>query len=195
MTYSIIGSGKVGTALAGHFARAGIDVAIANTRGPDTLAALAKELGEKVTPKTLQEALKADIVIFAIPFQAYREIARETTDWNGKIVIDAMNPYGVPLEELGGIPSSDVVAAALPGAKVVKAFNQLPAAVLASNPSQHEGRRVVFVASNDNDASATVAGLAEQFGFAPILLGKIAEGGLLLQLTGPLILKNLIKLG
>ena len=194
MTYSIIGSGKVGTALARHFARTGINVTIANTRGPDTLQSLAKELGEKVTPATLQEALKADIVIFAIPFLAHRQIAREATDWDGKIVVDAMNPYGVPVEELGGLASSDVVAAALPGAKIVKAFNQLPAALLASDPSQHEGRRVVFVSGNDDDASATVGRLAAQLGFAPILLGKVAEGGRLLQLTGPLLLQNLIKL-
>ncbi|MEB0010552.1 hypothetical protein QN379_22765 [Glaciimonas sp. Gout2] len=106
-----------------------------------------------------------------------------------------MNARDVTSEELGGVESTDIVDLSLPGAKVVKAFNQLPAAVLTSNPSQHEGRRVVFVASNDDDASITVAGLAEQFGFAPILLGKIAEGGLLLRLTGPLMLKNLIKLG
>ncbi|MEO6922046.1 MAG: NADPH-dependent F420 reductase [Collimonas sp.] len=195
MTYSIIGSGNVGTALARHFARNGIDVAIANTRGPDTLAALAKELGEKIIPKTLQEALKADTVIFAIPFRAYREVARESTNWNGKIVIDAMNPYGVPPEELGGQPSSDLVAAALPGAKVVKAFNQLPAAVLGSAPQQNGGRRVVFVSSNHEDAAIAVVRLAEQLGFAPISLGKIAEGGLLLQLGAPLVLKNLIKQG
>ncbi len=143
----------------------------------------------------MQDALKADIIIFAIPFLAHRQIAREATDWDGKIVIDAMNPYGVPVEELGGLASSDVVAAALPGAQIVKAFNHLPAALLASHPSQHEGRRVIFVSGNDEDASATIGRLVAQLSFAPILLGKVAEGGRLLQLTGPLILQNLIKLG
>jgi predicted dinucleotide-binding enzyme len=76
---------------------------------------------------------------------------------------------------------------------VVKAFNQLPAALLAIDPSQAGGRRVMFVSSNDADASATVAKLARQLGFAPIELGRLDEGGRLLQFHGPLVLHNLIE--
>ncbi|MES2265070.1 MAG: NAD(P)-binding domain-containing protein [Pseudomonadota bacterium] len=195
MTYAIIGAGKVGAALARHFASAGIDVAIANTRAPETLAEIANELGEKIRPTTLRRALEADVVIFAIPFKAHRDVAREAIDWNGKIVIDAMNPYGVAPEELAGRPSSAVLASALPGARVVKAFNQLPAALLAKNPAENGGRRVVFVAADDEDAGASVADLAGRLGFAPIALGKISEGGLLLQLKGALLLQNIVKFG
>jgi shikimate 5-dehydrogenase len=67
MTYSIIGSGAVGTALARQFARSGVTVGIANTRGPDSMASLANELGNTVVPLTLQEALKADLIILAVP--------------------------------------------------------------------------------------------------------------------------------
>ncbi|MFZ6720538.1 NADPH-dependent F420 reductase [Undibacterium sp. Ji49W] len=194
MTYSIIGAGKVGTALVRHFAHAGIQVSIANTRGSASLTALAKELGPTVTPANLQDALAADTVIFAIPFRAHADVAAALRDWKGKIVIDAMNAYGIAPEELRGMASTEVLAAALPGARVVKAFNQLPAALLASTPAQNEGRRVVFLAADDAEASASVAHLATQFGFAPIQLGKIAEGGRLLALNGPLLLQNLIKL-
>jgi predicted dinucleotide-binding enzyme len=76
MTYAIIGSGNVGTALARQFARSGMAVGIANTRGPDSLSSLAKELGNKVVPLTLQEALKADVVILAIPFRAHTVVAK-----------------------------------------------------------------------------------------------------------------------
>ncbi len=195
MTYAIIGSGNVGTALARQFARSGIAVAIANTRGPETLAALADELGARITATTLQQALEADVVILALPFRAHVAVGRAAKDWSGKIVVDAMNTYGVAPEELKGRPSSDVVADAFPGAKVVKTLNQLPARLLAMNPAENGGRRVMFVAGNDEAASASIAGLVDSLGFAPISLGKINEGGALLGLGGPLVLQNLIKQG
>jgi predicted dinucleotide-binding enzyme len=193
MTYAIIGTGNVGTALARLFSRAGIEVAIANTRGPETIQPLVKELGSTVKARTLEDALEADIVFLAIPFVAVEKFARIRRDWSGKIVIDATNAYGVSPEVLAGRLSSDIVARALPGAAVVKAFNQLPAGVLARDPSQDGGRRVVFVASNDDTASATVKALAEQLGFSPILLGRIDEGGRLMHIPGPLVLHNLVE--
>ncbi|MFZ6678312.1 NADPH-dependent F420 reductase [Undibacterium sp. Tian12W] len=194
MTYSIIGAGKVGIALARHFAHAGIEVSIANTRGPASLADLVKELGSTVKPVSLQDALAADTIIFAIPFRAHSEVAGALASWNGKIVVDAMNAYGIAPEELQGMASTEVLATALPGARVVKSFNQLPAALLAADPAYDQGRRVMFVAADDAEASTSIAHLATQFGFAPIQLGRIDEGGRLLKLNGPLLLQNLIKL-
>jgi predicted dinucleotide-binding enzyme len=85
------------------------------------------------------------------------------------------------------------VALALPGAKVVKTFNQLPANLLGSDPSQDGGRRVMFVSSDDVGASTVISRLVEQLGFAPIELGKLNKGGALLRFRGPLVLQNLIK--
>ena len=195
MVYSIIGSGKVGSALARQFTRNGIAVGIANTRGPDSIAALTAELGENVTAMTLEDALKADVVILAVPFRAHRAVAAVATSWLGKIVIDAMNTYGVAPEELQGKASSEVVASAFPGARLVKTFNQLPAKLLAMSPAENGGRRVMFVSSNDVEASTSIVKLVDKLGFAPIALGKINEGGTLLGLGGPLILQNLIKYG
>ena len=73
MTYAIIGSGAIGSALARQFARSNIDVLIANSRGPESLAGLVAELGSHVTPTSLPEALKADTVILAVPFTAVAE--------------------------------------------------------------------------------------------------------------------------
>ena len=100
MTYSIIGAGNVGTALARQFARSGIAVNIANTRGVDSLAELAKELGDHVTPVALEDALKAEVVILAVPFRSHASVAAALPDWSGKIVVDAMNTYGISPDEL-----------------------------------------------------------------------------------------------
>jgi len=164
-----------------------------NTRGPLSLAALTNELGDGIVALSLEEALNADIVILAIPFGAHRDIAGKIANWNDKIVIDAMNTYGVSLEELGGQASTDVIASAFVGAKVVKTFNQLPAALLAKDPRQDGGRRVMFVWGRDQAATTSVTHLVDQLGFAPISLGMIDEGGKLLGLGGPLILQNIVK--
>lgn len=193
MSYAIIGTGNVGSALARLFARAGITVSIANRRGPDTIRPLVEELGDMVTARTLEDALAADVVFLAIPFVAVEEFARVLADWTGKTVVDATNAYGVSPDVMAGRLSSDIVAKAVPGGSVVKAFNQLPAGVLARDPPQDGGRRVVFVASNDDKAAATIKALAEQLGFSPILVGRIDEGGQLLHIPGPLVLHNLVE--
>jgi len=193
MNYAIIGSGKVGSALAHLFTRAGVAVSIANTRGPETLRPLVETLGGKVTASTVEDALNADVIFLAIPFVAVETFARVRADWTGKIVVDATNAYGVSPEVMAGRLSSDIVARALPGASVVKAFNQLPAGVLARDPAQDGGRRVVFVSSNEDEASATIKGLAEQLGFSPILVGRIDQGGRLLHIPGALVLHNLVE--
>lgn len=198
MTYSIIGAGKVGNALARQFARAGIPVGLANTRGPDSIASMVEPLGDKIVPLTLQEALHAEVIILAVPFQAHTAVAKNLSSWVGKVIVDAMNTYGISPEELHGQASSDVVAAAFPGAKVVKTLNQLPAQLLARDPAENGGRRVMFVSSNDADAEASIVKLVADLGFAPISLGKINEGGKLIRfgeagVGGPLVLLNLIK--
>jgi len=133
----------------------------------------------------------------AIPFWEHREIAKAAVSWQDKIVIDVTNAFGVALEELGGLPSSVVISRALPGARLVKAFNHLPAGILAQDPNVEGGRRVVFLSSEDESATASVGHLVEQLGFAPIGLGKLAEGGSLVQARGStwtqLVFQDLVK--
>lgn len=194
MTYSIIGSGNVGTALARQFTRAGIPVSITNSRGAATLSSLVSELGNNVTAVSLDDALRADVIILAVPYMAHPAIAAAMTDRAGKTIIDAMNTYGVPPDLLAGRASSELVAAAFGGANVVKTLNQLPAKLLAADPAEAGGRRVMFVAGDDADATATVVELVARLGFAPLMLGKLNEGGVLLEKGGPLVLQNLVKL-
>jgi predicted dinucleotide-binding enzyme len=199
MSHAIIGFGKIGQALAKAFARKQIEVAIASRQPPETHAPLAKAIGPSIHPKSLQEALKAETIILAVPFGTYKEVAAALESWQGKIVIDATNAFGVPPEELGDLPSSVVISQALPGARLVRAFNHLPAATLAEDPEVEGARRVVFLSSDDESATARVAELADQLGFAPVNLGKLAEGGLLVQARGrawaPLVFQDLFKRG
>ena len=176
MSYAIVGFGKIGQALAHAFARKNINVTVASRRPPEELASQARAIGPTVIAKSLQDALKADTIILAVPFGKHREVAKALPNWEGKTVIDATNAL-VPLEELDGLPSSAFVAKAFTGAKLVKGFNHLIAATLAADPIVEGGHRVVFLSSDDEDATAPVAALAKQLGFAPVELGKLNEGG------------------
>ncbi|MBR8222943.1 NADPH-dependent F420 reductase [Burkholderia ambifaria] len=195
MRYAIIGFGKIGHALARAFARNGIEVAVATTRAPESFAADAAAIGPTIIPKTLAEAVKADIIFLAVRFESHPEIAKALRDWKGKTVVDVMNTQA-PLEELGGLPSSAFVANAFSGARLVKGFNHLVAAVLGQDPAIQGGRRVVFLASDDDGAAAEIGTLAEKLGFAPIKLGGLSDGGLLVHARGnkwgQLIFKDLI---
>ncbi len=197
MTYAIIGFGAVGQALATAFARKAIDVVVASRRPPEALAQQAAAIGPMVTPKRLAEALAADTILLAVPFWEHREVAKAMSSWDGKTVVDVTNAFGVPVEDLDGLASSAVVARAFSGAKLVKAFNHLAAAKLAADPDISGGRRVIFVSSDDEDATAPVEALAERLGFAPVKLGRLAEGGALVQARGrswaPLIFQDLVK--
>jgi predicted dinucleotide-binding enzyme len=107
------------------------------------LAPQARQIGPGVIAKSLQEALKADTIILAVPFGERREVAKALPNWKGKTIIDAMNSF--PVEELDGLPSSAFVAKSFPGAKLVKGFNHLGAATLATNSVFEGGHRVVFL--------------------------------------------------
>jgi predicted dinucleotide-binding enzyme len=146
----------------------------------------------------VQDALEAEMIFLAVPYPAHRDVARQLNNWNGKVVVDATNPFDVAPEEFGGRLSSEVVAEAFVGARVVKAFNHLPARQLGTNPTVEGQQQVVFVSSNDADASASVAAVVTQLGFAPVELGDLTRGGAALHLRngkpGGLLFQNLAKL-
>ena len=147
MSYAIVGFGKIGQALA--FARKSIDVTVASRRPAEALAPQARAIGPTVVAKSLRDALDADIIILAIPFGEHREVAKALPSWKGKTVIDAMNSFPVPPEELDGLPSSAFVAKSFTGAKLVKGFNHLIAATLATDPVEIAAA-AAFLASSDS---------------------------------------------
>ena len=195
--YAIIGFGSIGKALARAFARNGIDVSVATTRDPESFASAAAAIGPEIIPTTLAEAVKADVIFLAVRFESHPDVAKALPNWQGKTIVDVTNAYGVPPEKLGGLPSARFVAQAFTGGKLVKGFNHLGAAILDQDPAVHGGRRVIFLASDDDAAAAEIGALAKNIGFAPIQLGGLSEGGLLVQAHGntwgKLIFQDLVK--
>jgi predicted dinucleotide-binding enzyme len=190
MKYAIIGSGAIGSALAGQFARVGLEVAVATSKGAAAVTPLRERLGPQIIPTEVADALLADFVALAVPFESVRGLVEQVSDWDGRIVIDATNAIDYrdfSPADLDGRESSDMVAEWANNARVVKAFGNTWAKVLARDPSNGGGgRRVAFISGNDPAANAEVAALAGQFGFEPIDLGRNDTGGRLHSFGGPL---------
>src|SRR3546814_11918967 len=124
MNYAIIGFGEIGQTLARAFARRGIEISVATTRDPESFASAAAAIGPGIIPKTLAEAVEADIIFLAVRFQSHPDVAKALPSWQGKIIVDVTNAYGVSDEELGGQPSAHVVARAFAGGRLVKGFKR-----------------------------------------------------------------------
>ncbi|RYD86241.1 MAG: NADP oxidoreductase coenzyme, partial [Sphingobacteriales bacterium] len=154
-------------------------------------------IGSEIIPTTLAEAVKADVIFLAVRFEAHPDVAKALPNWEEKTIIDVTNAYGISPDQTGGLPSAKFVAQAFKGGKLVKGFNHLGAAILEQDPAVHGGKRVVFLSSDDEGATKEVSTLAEDLGFAPVNLGGLAEGGLLVQARGNswghLIFQDLIK--
>jgi predicted dinucleotide-binding enzyme len=197
VNYSIIGSGNIGSAVAAQFARTGIDIAVAGSRGPASVAPLAQRLGSHIVAAEVADALAADVVVLAVPFEAVRGLLEQVPDWGGRIIVDATNAIDYTdfsPADLGGRASSDVVQDWAVNGRVVKAFGHTWAKVLAREPGDgNGGRRVLFVSGNHPDANAEVAGLIERLGFEAIDLGRHDQGGLLQQFGGPLTTRSFIS--
>lgn len=199
MSISIIGAGAIGTALARAIGRANISVTLANSRGPQTLTALARQLGDSIKAGTREEAASADLVIVAVNWSKLPAALAGLPDWGGRVVVDANNPIEAPLlkpVELHGRLSSEVFAELVPGARVVKAFNHLQPQLIAGDPRSEGGRRVLFYSGDDTAAKRTVGALIDKLGFFGVDLGSLAVGGRLAQFPGgPLPALNLVKFG
>src|SRR5262249_4373530 len=156
-------------------ASVGVTTLIATRRGPESIAAFARELGPPVSPAAIQAAVQPEIVLVAVPWRNVSEALFNVTDWEGRILIDATNPDGPEaIASLEGRSSSDVVADLAPGAHVVKAFNTLPPQLLAADPAREGGRRVIFFSGDHARSKAEVGRLIMRLGFAGIDLGGLA---------------------
>ncbi len=190
-TVGIIGAGRIGQAMARTALRAGRTVVMSNSRGPETLTSVVETLGDGVSAGTVEQASAAAIVVLAVPWGNVRDAVQDL-EWDGQVVIDATNDFDP--SDLGGRTSSEVVADLVSPARVVKAANTLVAAVLASDPNEGGGQRVIFVSGDDLDAKAQVISLFEDGGFAAIDLGGLVTGGAMQQLGAPLAGLNLLRL-
>lgn len=181
MKIGIIGSGMIGATSARNFVKAGHEVAISNSRGPESLKDLVRELGPRAHAMSVEDAAAfGEVVLLAIPLKAYGTLPR--AQLAGKIVIDAMNYYPQRDGQLDfkGHSSSEFVAQHLPGARVVKAFNTMyfkPLGQDGKPGAPPEERLVLFLAGDDTEAKQTVSRLIEQIGFTPMDTGTLATGG------------------
>jgi 8-hydroxy-5-deazaflavin:NADPH oxidoreductase len=187
----IIGAGRIGQAMTGVALRAGREVVIANSRGAESLTSLVATLGDGVTAGAVDDAAAAGIVVLAVPWPR-RADAVGGVGWTDQVVIDAMNDFDP--SDLNGRASSELVADLVAPARVVKAGNTWAAAILASDPHEAGGQRVIFLSGDDPDAKAAVTALFEDAGFAAIDLGALSTGGKLQQVRGPLAGVNLVRL-
>lgn len=182
MRIGIIGSGNIGGTAARLFAKEGHEVAISNSRGPESLNPLVSSIGGKVRAATVEEAIAfGDLVLLALPWRDRQKLP-PAERFAGKIVIDATNPYTAEggLFDLGASSSSEEIARQLPGARVVKAFNTIYYRHLASRGRtdlEISERHPIFVAGDDREAKAVASGLIAEIGFAPVDTGSLAQGG------------------
>ena len=187
----IIGAGRIGKAMAGIASRAGRTVVISNREGPQSLSSTVQELGEGVSAGTVKDAAAADIVVLAVLWPDVPE-AVEGLEWEGRILIDPTNDFDP--SDLNGRTSSEVVADLVAPARVVKSANIYAAELLASDPRQAGGQRVMFLSGDDSEAKSEVGALFESAGFYVVDLGRLGEGGQMQQAGGPLAGQNLIRL-
>jgi predicted dinucleotide-binding enzyme len=180
-TVGIIGAGLIGSALARGLTERGYDVVISNSRGPETLAGLVAELGDRARAATAEDAAAAgDFVVVAVPLGAYREVP--VAPLAGKIVLDANNYYWerdgriAELEEKRAT-TAGLLQKHLPHSKVVKAFNHLMAAEIGTDgaPAGTPGRRALVVSSDFPEATALVSALYDEFGFDAVDAGPLSE--------------------
>lgn len=189
MRIGIIGSGNIGGTLTRLLAKAGHDVAVSNSRGPESLATLVADSGPHARAATVDEAAAfGDVVVLAIPLGRYEVLP--AAPMTGKVVIDAMNynPRRDGQMDMGGLTDTELVARHLSGSKVVKAFNTIPTKLLAEGGRPLlpvAEREVIYVAGDDKDANAIVSGLIEELGFAPVDAGSLREASPLMQLGTP----------
>jgi hypothetical protein len=187
----IIGAGRIGQAMARIARRAGWHVVIANSRGPESLTSVVEALGDGVSAGTVKDAAAADVVVVAVMWPDVPQ-AVEGLDWAGRIVIDPTNDFDP--SDLDGRTSSEVVADLVAPARVVKAANTLGAPILASDPDQAGGRRVIFASGDDAEAKSEVVALFEDARFFVVDLGGLRQGGQMQQVGAPLAGHNLIRL-
>jgi predicted dinucleotide-binding enzyme len=191
MKIGILGSGNIGATAARLFVAAGHDVGISNSRGPDSLRELIKELGPQAHAMTVRDAVRfGDVILLAVPWRS-PEALPEPELLRNKIVIDAMNPYRPDggFYDLGGSTSSEIVLDRLPGSRLVKAFNTIYYVHLAGRGRKDlpvEERHTIYVAGDDAEAKTVVARLIEEIGFAAIDTGSLREGGRLQQPDSPI---------
>jgi 8-hydroxy-5-deazaflavin:NADPH oxidoreductase len=181
-TVGFIGAGRIGGTVARLAVAAGDDVVLSNSRGPQTLAGLAGELGPHARAATTAGAAEAgDLIVVSIPLKAYQEVPAGPL--SGKVVIDTINYYAArdgqfPDLDGGSATSSELLQEHLPAARVVKCFNNIFYRHLQAlaRPAGSPERTALPIAGDDPDAKAAVTAFLDEIGYDAVDVGRLAEG-------------------
>lgn len=193
MTTAIIGVGNIGGAVARHLASAGEPIVL-TAQSRDKADQLASELGSSASAADVAEAIEqADAVILAVWFDALKELVQaNSSGLAGKVVIDPSNPVAMAADGSfsrtlpDGVSAGSVIAELLPAtAHFAKAFGTLAAEKLATAANRSPKRAVLFYATDDETAAATVERLITAAGFDPIKAGGI-DSAIRIEMFGDL---------
>lgn len=180
-TLGIIGSGNIGAAVARLAVAAGIDVVIANSRGPQSLEALVAELGPRARAGTKDEAARAgEVVVLSVPLRAHPDVPEDLLA--GAVVLDTTNYYPsrdgrIAALDSGELTTSELVQRRFPRSVVVKAFTNILAHHIPqlARPAGAADRSALPIAGDDVAAKDAVAALLDRLGFDTVDAGSLAD--------------------
>src|SRR5258705_7251693 len=200
MEIGIIGAGDFAQAFAKRALKAGHNVKLSNSRGPDSLREIVNRLGPGLMAATKEEAAACEIVLLAVPWDNVPETLASLPKWKNQILIDGTNPFhrkagDFTPADVGNLSTSQLIAALAPGARVVKALNNMFVPNLEADPVVNGARRVAFISADDDNAKKRVQILLEAFGYCVIDLGNLRDGGLIQQAGGPLAGRDILERG
>jgi predicted dinucleotide-binding enzyme len=200
MDIGVIGAGDFAQAFAKRALKAGHKVKLSNSRGPESLRETVKRLGPGAIAASKEEAAACDMVLLAVPWDNVPETLASLPKWNNQILIDGTNPYHGKAgtftpANVGNLSTSQLVAALSPGARVVKALNNMSAPNLEADPVVNGAKRVAFISADDDGAKSRVESLLEGLGYVVVDLGNLRNGGLIQQTGGPLAGRDFLERG
>src|SRR6201993_5086673 len=200
MEIGTIGAGAFAQAFAKRALKAGHKVKLSNSRGPESLREIVNQLGPGAMAASKEEAASCEMVLLAVPWDKVPGTLANLPRWKNQILIDGTNPFhgqagNFTPADVGNLSTSQLVAALAPGARVVKALNNMIVPNLEAEPIVKGARRVAFISADDDGAKGQVAVLLAGFGYSVIDLGNLRDGGLIQQAGGPLAGRNLFEEG
>jgi 8-hydroxy-5-deazaflavin:NADPH oxidoreductase len=200
MEIGTLGAGPFARAFAKQALKAGHKVKLSNSRGRDSLREIVNQLGTGATAVTKEEAAACEIVLLGVPWDDVPGTLASLPKWNGQILIDGTNPFhgkagNFTPADVGNLSTSQLVAGLAPGARVVKALNNMTVPNLEADPLVNGARRVAFVSADDDGAKKRVEILLRELGYSVIDLGDLRSGGLIQQAGGPLAGRDLLERG
>ena len=200
MEIGTIGAGAFAQAFAKRALKAGHKVKLSNSRDPESLREIVNRLGRGAMAANKEEAAACEMVLLAVPWDKVPETLASLPKWKNQILMDGTNPFhgkagDFTPADVGNLSTSQLVAALAPGARVVKALNNMTAPNLEADPVVNGARRVAFISGDDEGANRRVQTLLENCGYSVVDLANLRDGGLIQQAGGPLAGRDFLELG